>query len=316
VKKRLRIVVAVILCVAGSLGIYRLVTSTSIGVALTGDVVPSSTLIDNLSSDDPDLVMTSLNVLQNRADPSGQKQARKLLSSSNDYIWFNAALYLGAINDQQAVPYLIKGLKHPAYRSYPDVVRELQAITSQTFGMDQAKWIEWWGQQNPRSTFSFTYAALEQQSGQIQTGSNILINHVIDATDVSYLGSPIRLLGVRLKANVNAAQGERLLETAILGQFAEIERDGDKLTADGAVPAMIFWVPDTMNDPSMAASLRQGLPPVPFARRTSVQGYLLKSGFYEMDLSGIQDQRIVVELQALNSTTRPVALGNDTATKP
>ena len=80
-------------------------------------------------------------------------------------------------------------------------------------------------------------AVQDKQSAEIQTGSTILINRVIDPTTISYSGSPIALIGIRVKAGVAAAQAQRLLETCILGQFAEIKRDGNQPAADGSVPA-------------------------------------------------------------------------------
>lgn len=279
---------------------------TSLGLILSGGAVPAGTLVNNLSSSDRDLVMTSLDILKGRGDPAGQLKARALLSDSDDYIWFNAALYLGAINDPQAIPYLIKGLKHPAYRAYPEVATDLQALTGQTFALDQSKWIAWWRNANPGSQFSFTYATLQRQAAEIHTGSNILINSVIDPLHVSYSGSPIALVGLRLKVGANPAAAQRLLNTAILAQFAEIERDGDYVTSDGSVPALIYWEPDTINGPGMSNQMRSGLPPVPFAIKTSVQKYLLQSGLYELDLSAVQDAGLRAELQAYTPTTAPV----------
>jgi hypothetical protein len=307
---------ALVLLGLAGFGIYCAATRTTLGLMLSGGAVSSSTLVGNLSSSDRDLVMTSLELLKSRNDPAGQQQARALLGSSDDYIWFNAALYLAVINDKQAIPYLIKGLKHPASRAYADVVKNLQALTGQSFGMDQAKWIEWWNQSNANSKFSFTYASLEKQAAEIQTGSNILINRVIDPLNVSHAGSPITLIGLRLKAGANAAQAQRLLETAILGQFAEIERDGDQPTSDGSVPALIYWIPDTINSPDLAASMRRGLPAVPFAQRTSVQAYLLQSGLYELDLSMVRDPVIRGKVQAFSPATKPADSRNTREAKP
>jgi len=299
------VIVIALVATLGGFGIYHFITGTSMGLALGGSTVSSQTLAKDLESSDRDLVMASLDTLTRRNDTAGQPQARKLLASADDYIWFNAALYLGAINDQQAVPYLIKGLKHPASRAYPDVARDLKSLTGQNLGTDQAKWLIWWKQRNPNSAFSFAYATLDNQAAEIQTGSTILINRVIDPVTISYSGSPIALIGVRVKTGVTSAQAHRLVETCILGQFAEIKRDDNQLIQDGSVPAMVYWVADTINGPNLAASLRQGLPPVPFSKRTNVQGYLLQSGLYELDVSSVGDPAIRTELQRLSPTTMP-----------
>ncbi len=310
----LSVVLLVLLLLA--FGIYRVVTKSSLGLMMGGAAVSSSTLVDNLSNRDSDLVRTSLSILKDRNDPAGRQEAAKLLASTDDYIWFNATLYLGAINDPQAVPYLIKGLKHPASRAYPDVVKELQSLTAQTFGMDQAKWIDWWRQKNPGSTFSFAYASLERQAAELHTGSTIAINRVVDPLTISHMGSPIALVGLRLKASANPAQAERLLETAMLYQFAELERDGTQLTSAGSVPALVYWVPDTINNPNSTALMRQGLGVVPFSRKTNLQGFLLGSGFYELDLSAVKDAGIRATLEALVPATQPSGAANPNGESP
>ena len=51
------------------------------------------------------------------------------------------------------------------------------------------------------------------------------------------------------------------MNTAILAQAAEIERDGTGLMPDGSVPALISWEPDSINSPrsptQCAADCRQ-----------------------------------------------------------
>lgn len=277
-------------------GVYRAVTGTSTGLILSGGAVGSGKLVENLSSDDRDLVMTSLHILRERRDPAGVAKARTLLESTDDCIWFNAAIYLGAVGDADAIPYLIKGLKHPAYRSYPEVAAELHDLTGESFGVDQAKWIAWWEKAKPGAVFSFEYASLKKQSEEIVSASNILINHVIDPVHVSFSGSPILLIGVRVKSSTPVSSAQTLLETGILGQFAEIERDGLALTPDGSVPAVITWEPDPINGPDTAAVLRSGLGAVPFTRKTCIQRYLLDSGLYELDVSNVHDAKLRAEL--------------------
>ncbi|HET6251609.1 MAG TPA: hypothetical protein VFE47_28245 [Tepidisphaeraceae bacterium] len=296
------ILLAVILLAVALSAVYFVASKTNLGLMIAGRAVPSSTIVSNLSSDDPDLVMTSLNILQERNSSDGQKQARALLTSANDYIWFNAALYLAAIKDQQSVPYLIKGLKHPASRAYPEVAADLLALTGKPFAMDQEKWIAWWKQTNPGSNFSFKYASLQRQADEIQNGNGLLINGVIDPLTLSYSGTPILVVGVRLKKGASATQALRLLETAVVAQYIEVQRDGPT-GPDGSVPAMLYWTPNP--SPAALSSMRQGLPAVPFTKRTSIQGYLLQSGLYELDLSAVKDSGYRDELTAAAPTTQP-----------
>ena len=114
-------------------------------------VIPSSRYVRNLDSADPDLVDDSFFVLAKRQDPVAVPRAIELLNSPNDYIWLNAALYLGACQRQEAVPYLIKALRHTAWRSDPDKAQALHALTGADFGTDFGRWQEWWLSSHPQS---------------------------------------------------------------------------------------------------------------------------------------------------------------------
>jgi hypothetical protein len=119
-------------------------------------LVPSSSYVSNLKSDDHDLVRESLDFLASRKDPAGISNALPLLQSKDDYIWLNAALYTGACGKQEAVPYLIKALRHTAWRADPDTLAALTALTGQNFGNDFSKWQAWWISRNPGRSFDWT----------------------------------------------------------------------------------------------------------------------------------------------------------------
>jgi hypothetical protein len=134
-------------------------THSDTGVGLLNMVSPSlmptNRLVRNLQSSDTDLQRESLGVLTDRRDPATLSPALPLLKSNDAYVWFNAALYLGSLNRQEAVPYLIKGLRHQASRSWGDCDSDLTAITGQNFGTDFKKWHEWWEKSHPKSGFDF-----------------------------------------------------------------------------------------------------------------------------------------------------------------
>jgi hypothetical protein len=123
---------------------------------LSPGLVPSSSYVNNLKSDDPDLVRESLGYLSSRKDPAGIPNALPLLKSQDDYIWLNAALYTGTSGRQEAVPYLIKALRHTAWRSDSDTLAALTTLTGQNFGNDFSKWQAWWVNQNPNQRFDWT----------------------------------------------------------------------------------------------------------------------------------------------------------------
>ena len=118
-------------------------------------LVPSSRYVENLKSGDSDLVRESLSFLASRKDPAGVAHALPLLNSTDDYVWLNAALYSGACGRREAVPYLIKALRHTARRADPDTIAALQTLTGQTFGGDFQKWQAWWIGQHPGQSFDW-----------------------------------------------------------------------------------------------------------------------------------------------------------------
>jgi len=100
-------------------------------------------------------IRSALHYLSDRKSLIAKNEAKILLKDKDKYIWLNAAFYLGAIKEKESIPYLIKGLKHPAYRSYDKIVDYLKMFSKEDFGKDQEKWIAWWTNKNPTSTFDF-----------------------------------------------------------------------------------------------------------------------------------------------------------------
>ncbi|MEO0586668.1 MAG: hypothetical protein AAF078_03425 [Planctomycetota bacterium] len=95
-------------------------------------------------------------ILKDRGSRAAVVEATNDLNHSDPYVWFNAALYLGSLDETDSVPYLIKGLRHPARRAYPEIVSALQGMTGQTYGQSQVDWVKWWETTHPNSTFEFT----------------------------------------------------------------------------------------------------------------------------------------------------------------
>ena len=143
-------IIAIALSVPKSPFLSGLVEGSSPGL------IPSSNYVANLKSSDIDLVRESLAILKDRKDPAGVPSALPLLQSPDDYVWLNAALYTGAFGKQEAVPYLIKALRHTAWHSDPDTIAILKILTSQDFGSDFGKWQAWWLGQHPRASFDWT----------------------------------------------------------------------------------------------------------------------------------------------------------------
>ena len=118
-------------------------------------LVSSHAIARNLDNERGDLVYDSLSILRDRKDPIAVNRALELLKSDDDYTWLNAATYLGACGRQEAVPYLIKALRHTASKAYQEEADELQSLTGQDFGADFKKWKAWWEQAYPDSNFDW-----------------------------------------------------------------------------------------------------------------------------------------------------------------
>ena len=118
-------------------------------------------LVGFLDSDYGILVLNTLTTLEHRKLAGGREKAANLLTSRDPRIWYAASLYLGAIGDQRSVPYLIRGLTHPAWRSRPRVVNYLQNLTGQNYGENKEEWIKWWSAQN-NDKFDFTCVTTQE----------------------------------------------------------------------------------------------------------------------------------------------------------
>lgn len=117
--------------------------------------VPATGWARNLHSSDIELIRESLYFLTKRKDPIGVARAIQLLSHPDDYIWLNAALYVGACKRQESVPYLIKALRHTAWRSDAETAQHLRALTGADYGTDFARWQQWWLASHPDSSLDW-----------------------------------------------------------------------------------------------------------------------------------------------------------------
>lgn len=280
--------------------------SASARAGALGRPRPSKALVSDLASRDRNVVLSSLHVLTARRDPAGREQANGLLKSQDDYVWFNAALYLGAIGDGRAVPYLIKGLEHPARRAHGEAAARLKAVTRQTLGQDQKRWIAWWRQQHPDSKFDFVYHNLIKRAKELQSDHYYLIRGVFDPTTIDYTGSKIALIGIRLKKGADPAKAVALLKQLVVCQMVQLEFDGGPVLAGGnARRAFVYW--EQQGDPALSRMMRRGLPPVPFKARTLINGHLLKSQLYQLDSASVQNERMrrAIEEAAGESSRTP-----------
>ena len=77
------------------------------------------------------------------------------LKSDDDYLWLNAALYLGHIKEPASIPYLIKALRHTAWRSDEEKHDLLKELTGEDHGTDFIRWHSWWMEHHEGSTINW-----------------------------------------------------------------------------------------------------------------------------------------------------------------
>lgn len=285
------IIIALCGIIGGSVYIYKWSTESTLGIMLSRKNISSEKLVENLSSKDRNLVMTSLSILSNRKSPLGKEKAYELLESKDDYIWFNACQYLAILKDMKSVPYLIKGLKHPASRSYDGTALLLKELTKESFGKDQKKWIAWWEKNHPDESFSFIYQKLRDEAKSLNSSHSLFINGVVDPLRISHVGPKIRLIGIKLKEGADQQKAILLLKQLVICQWVKLQFDkGEKLDEEGARRALVFW--ERKGSPKMSKIMRRNLPLIPFNTKTLINTYLLKSGLYELDLKDIKKERI------------------------
>jgi HEAT repeat protein len=130
-------------------------SETGIGILSEAGFMPTSRLVANLKCADVNVQRESLGALARSVDPAGLDAALPLLKSRDAYVWLNAALYVGSLKRPEAVPYLIKGLRHYAWHAHPQIAAQLTAITGQKFGPSYQPWRNWWDATSGQIPFDF-----------------------------------------------------------------------------------------------------------------------------------------------------------------
>ena len=105
-------------------------------------------LLENLESNDDDVILETLAFLHRSQNFQFIELSIPFLESDNEYVWLNAAHYLGVCGRQEAVPYLIKGLRHTAFRADEESVDLLRKLTGQEFDANFGEWYRWWSDTN------------------------------------------------------------------------------------------------------------------------------------------------------------------------
>lgn len=101
-----------------------------------------------LYSSDPEILRESLALLQYKGASNEINRAIELLENGDDYVWLAAAHYLGKNGVTNSVPYLIKSLRHTAYRADVDALKYLKEMTGVNDEDNFYSWYIWWSENN------------------------------------------------------------------------------------------------------------------------------------------------------------------------
>jgi len=82
--------------------------------------------------------------LENRETDAALDHALEHIHSDDDYLWLNASTYLASRGRQESIPFLIKALRHTAWRSVDERIKFLEVLTGQRFGNDFTAWKKWY----------------------------------------------------------------------------------------------------------------------------------------------------------------------------
>lgn len=88
--------------------------------------------------------------LERRRTDAAIEIALEHIKSDDDYLWLNSAIYLGSRDRKEAIPYLIKSIRHTASVSVEDRIRILERLSGKNFGSDFSTWRKWYISNKPQ----------------------------------------------------------------------------------------------------------------------------------------------------------------------
>lgn len=118
-------------------------------------IISSRSFLRAVMNPERDDAYSAYNILGNRKSVIARDIAIVHLKSDDDYLWLNAALYLGHIEEPASIPYLIKALRHTAWRSDEEKRDLLKKLTGEDHGTDFIRWHSWWMEHHEGSTIDW-----------------------------------------------------------------------------------------------------------------------------------------------------------------
>jgi hypothetical protein len=118
-------------------------------------IISSRSFLRAVMNPERDDAYSAYSILGNRKSLIAHDIAIVHLKSDDDYLWLNAALYLGHIKEPASIPYLIKALRHTAWRSDEEKYELLKELTGKDHGTDFIGWHSWWMEHHEGSTIDW-----------------------------------------------------------------------------------------------------------------------------------------------------------------
>ena len=150
-KKSIWIIAIVVMAVV--LGLLMLRQKSVLPPSVMGEMIVPYLISDeawraSIAADPTAHGYSGYGILQDRGSDAAIVEGLRDLNSDDAYVWMNASLYLGSRGRSEAVPYLIKALRHTAWRSDGERVELLEKLTNQSFVNDFDLWREWYESQS------------------------------------------------------------------------------------------------------------------------------------------------------------------------
>ena len=188
---------------------------------------PASSLASDLDSGDPDAMREALGMLMSRGNKEYANKAIPLLQHADDYVWFNAALYLGSCNRKEAIPYLIKGLKHPASRAHEECRQLLVKLTGKDFGKVFPYWRNWYETAYPNEKFDWRLTV--DKTGGIDSLTWYGVIPIDDVHLKTADGQQVRLAGIESASDASIKkEAAKFLADRTAGLAARFEFNNER----------------------------------------------------------------------------------------
>ncbi|WP_367871669.1 hypothetical protein [Luteolibacter sp. Populi] len=133
--------------IVASVVIFRqksILPASVMGEHLMPDLISDEAWRASIAKDPTAHGYSGYGILQDQGSDAAIGEALRDLKSADAYVWMNAASYLGSRSRLEAIPYLIKALRHTAWRSDDERLGFLRKLSGQTFGNDFEVWRKWY----------------------------------------------------------------------------------------------------------------------------------------------------------------------------